>query len=374
MKDMDWFKDMDPYCILACGSKVLKTQVMRNAGSCPVWEEGAGSAEFVWEGETDLHITVMDYNPLTPHDFVGKCCLNVPALIQEGGFSGDVQMYRRGTRARGSLTLEVTCENIMLGNALDVGRLVEATPAKLHRNVMVGLVHAWVEGDGLGDYTTYEVALQRTAEIFGDAWNSALDGIHAETFQEDEKGESYRKWRMKAHQFFYYDEVGPISGMRTTSCFLDSGRKFLEMIDEGVRDGQRRVFTYAITDACLFFSETGAPLPKGELCSKLSRDKCSKHAVHADGALEVRHAGTFRVCQRPEGTPVLVIDNDSGTYSPKAQQHPLLKELLELNFAGLEVMPLDCLAPQPEETKAFLGPNETKGDEQAVYAGAWKWR
>ena len=106
------------------------------------------------------------------------------------------------------------------------------------------------------------------------------------------------------------------------------------------------IYTYvlAIDDNSLRFSETGAAF---------FVDFASKHALHSKCSKRVWYSGEFH--PRPEGgwdkfsddkgdldvNWELVIDNNSGTYAPDKELLPKLKELLERNFPGFNILALD---------------------------------
>eukprot|EP00877_Chromochloris_zofingiensis_P007090 jgi/Chrzof1/2634/Cz11g23090.t1 len=77
----------------------------------------------------------------------------------------------------------------------------------------------------------------------------------------------------------------------------------------------------------LRFSETGAAF---------LTDLMSKHAMHAGGAEEVFFAGEFCAIPTAAGH-MLVIDNNSGTYAPKAEDLPRVRALFQKNFPGMLV-------------------------------------
>jgi len=111
------------------------------------------------------------------------------------------------------------------------------------------------------------------------------------------------------------------------------------------------VYTYiiAVEDQSFRFSETGAAF---------FVDFVSKHALHSSCAETVRYSGEFH--PRPEGgwenfsdetsdeevKWELVIDNNSGTYSPDKAALPLVKELLVTNFPGFKIFALDHEDPE----------------------------
>ena len=116
------------------------------------------------------------------------------------------------------------------------------------------------------------------------------------------------------------------------------------------------VYTYVISveDSSFRFSETGAAF---------FVDFASKHALHANCAESVRYSGEFH--PRPEGGWAkfsddipdelvnweLVIDNNSGTYSPDKDLLPILRELLEYNFPGFGIVALDHQDPALKESR-----------------------
>jgi len=117
------------------------------------------------------------------------------------------------------------------------------------------------------------------------------------------------------------------------------------------------VYTYIVSaeDDTFRFSETGAAF---------FVDFASKHALHANCAEHVRYSGEFH--PRPEGGWAafdettqsdkdtkweFVIDNNSGTYAPDKKLLPNLKELLEYNFPGFNVIALDREDPVLEQSR-----------------------
>lgn len=74
----------------------------------------------------------------------------------------------------------------------------------------------------------------------------------------------------------------------------------------------------------------------GKIDSNLQRDFTSKHAMHANCEENVRYAGEFHVDKKGDKY-ILVVDNNSGTYSPARDDLPTIAALFEKNFPGLEV-------------------------------------
>ena len=94
------------------------------------------------------------------------------------------------------------------------------------------------------------------------------------------------------------------------------------------------IYTYVIDASAWRFSETGAGY---------FTDFASKHALHANCAEYVRYAGQFHPrpkfgWDRCDDEWELVFDNWSGTYSPSPDLLIKLKELLQFNFPGLNIV------------------------------------
>ncbi|VDC07237.1 unnamed protein product [Peniophora sp. CBMAI 1063] len=116
------------------------------------------------------------------------------------------------------------------------------------------------------------------------------------------------------------------------------------------------VYTYVIApeDETFRFSETGAAF---------FVDFASKHALHANCSEKVYYSGEFH--PRPKGgwasfsddTPddqvewELVIDNNSGTYSPDKEMLPALQACLSYNFPWFTVLALDHEDPALKESR-----------------------
>ena len=160
-----------------------------------------------------------------------------------------------------------------------------------------------------------------------------------------------------------YGEVPPRSEEATL--------QFLKMVhfDEG-----GRIFTYVLSlDGLLRFTETG---------KEFGIDLLSKHTMHSDVSIYIACSGEFFIrrlahpnqptdapaqkthpdADLPGGPPndpppqdpksyELVIDNDSGTYRPKGDLLPKLKQFLNENFPGLHVVVKECTDKKLDKMK-----------------------
>eukprot|EP00026_Physarum_polycephalum_P017051 Phypoly_transcript_18136.p1 GENE.Phypoly_transcript_18136~~Phypoly_transcript_18136.p1 ORF type:complete len:237 (+),score=21.25 Phypoly_transcript_18136:88-711(+) len=101
-----------------------------------------------------------------------------------------------------------------------------------------------------------------------------------------------------------------------------------------------RMFTYSVIYDGMRFTETGV---------KFFRNFLSKHTMLALGAEEVYYSGEFHVIIDDDGEPVLVLDNNSGTYGPDVNDLPKLKALFERNFPDMRVETRDREDPRTKE-------------------------
>lgn len=218
----------------------------------------------------------------------------------------------------------------------------QANQYQLHGPVPPELYHRYVE------FKPWVKLMFTTSGIRGWLLSKALHHQHAVIYNFDRTTE--------------YKKMGYEPSSETT-------KRFLELVhhDEG-----GRIFTYVITVDGLFrFTETG---------KEFGIDMLSKHTMHSDVNIYIAFSGEFfirrlkdkRKPPPPDAAPdseeqhppedvsggppqkapsndgsdneyyELVIDNDSGTYRPSADQLPKLKEFLAYNFPGLHILTLDC--------------------------------
>lgn len=148
---------------------------------------------------------------------------------------------------------------------------------------------------------------------------------------------------------------------------IATAAEFFALVHNGVRGGKSRFFTYVLLagdragSARLRFSETGA---------SFFDDARSKHAVHSNAAEEVVYSGEFHIRTHvreaqeaparavvtgiagpPPRSPTLVLDNGSGTYAPKKEHLPLLRQVFARNFPDMDVEAVDFQGPQVTTAK-----------------------
>mmetsp|Transcript_48074 Transcript_48074/g.88573 ORF Transcript_48074/g.88573 Transcript_48074/m.88573 type:complete len:482 (-) Transcript_48074:150-1595(-) len=362
--------NMDPYCRVTVGLDVSQTGVCKDGGSNPVWQDDLGKAPVIhWDESKVMRIEVMDEDTGTAsegfscsHDFVGECYLHIPYLARRGSFKGWLPVYRQGTTVHGEIEVSIQCAGVTdMDEAREIQQLVVA-PAKMYRNRTAGIVNL-LEGGSLAMFKTYIVALHGVAAAFQDEYCCDYDKEHEVVFSKTAQGLALRT-SFTAQHASLFRESSIYPGHHVEMFTMLNSGDFLRMIKGGLRDGNRRVYTYVILDEGWFFSETGI---------QVGKDTLSKHVVLANAAAKVRFAGTFRLCMDSDDAPVLVFDNDSGTYRPNGTTIPIVEHVLGSNLPGLGVKGLNVLQPQPEDTLTYRGPHEKKGEPNVVYNGNWVW-
>lgn len=360
----------DPYVTMRLGGEHKKeSAVYKNGGN----DVSLREEKFIWTykygTDATLSFKVLDKDLLTADDVIGKCAVNILGL-EDGEWEGWLQLHGNKDEESGKLQVRIMCDISPEGipRPRPPFKLV---PARVHRNAFFGCLSNSNTTDGLATFDTYEVSLAGVAEIFGNRWQANYDDEHAPMFADNVKGAAIRAALSAEHTMFYRQGVKPkwlSSSPRSILEWLGTGKQFTDMLLDGIRCNQRRVYTYALLDSGLYFSETGV---------QTTKDIGSKHAVHADAATRVRFAGTFRIVMDPAnpGVQIMLIDNDSGTYRPNGDDFVLVKRVMAENFPELQVMTLNVIHDQPEETKTFIGPCEVENalGIPRVYPGKWVW-
>ncbi|KAI0062169.1 C2-domain-containing protein [Artomyces pyxidatus] len=211
-------------------------------------------------------------------------------------------------------------------------------------------------------YSTWKIYLRGIPIFFGDTfqpWNRNYKAAQS-IFNPGPAALAVRSGIQAGHRLLYARSTrngfGVITRPEDVMGLLRGGHAATGSRSLAPHRVKPAVYTYVVVDEdhSLRFSETGAAF---------FVDFASKHALHANCAEAVRYSGEFH--PRPEGGWAafsedtaddavkweLVIDNNSGTYSPDKGMLPALKELLEYNFPGFNVFALDHEDPELKESR-----------------------
>ncbi|OAX35760.1 hypothetical protein K503DRAFT_696409 [Rhizopogon vinicolor AM-OR11-026] len=203
-------------------------------------------------------------------------------------------------------------------------------------------------------YSTWKIYIKGIPQFFGDTmqqWNH--DYKAAKAIFQGPASIAVRSGIVAGHHVLYartaLNDFGVIASADDVFKLLHGGSR------ASSGDGSRQpasanrikpaVYTYVIVkeDESFRFSETGAAF---------FVDFASKHALHSNCAESVVYSGEFH--PRPEGgwdtfsdetddgsvKWELVIDNNSGTYSPNPDLLVKVAQLVEFNFPGIKVVTL----------------------------------
>lgn len=201
-------------------------------------------------------------------------------------------------------------------------------------------------------YSTWKIYIKGIRRIFGDqVQHWSRDYKAAQAIFQGPTSIALRSGIQAGHRLLYARSVSNTFGViqSTEDVFtLFRGGRRRSSIDGTVSYAHRikpAVYTYIIStdDDSFRFSETGAAF---------FVDFVSKHALHSNCATSVRYSGEFHprpvdgwarfsdAMRDEEVKWEIVIDNNSGTYSPDPALLPKVKEIIELNFPGCRVVAL----------------------------------
>lgn len=334
----------DPYFVAKLDNRISFVSTVKVNTLAPVWNE-------IWKIKNvpklaSLSVEVLDKDDGAKHDdYIGKFSTSITPGAKEAEIEGP--LFRR---AGGTFWLKI--DSTPAGSDPKAYPYMFDGPIRFSRHFSptVGLLTNTVTVSASDErarlYSTWKMYIRGVQLFFGDTtqqWNHGYKAAQS-IFNPGPSALAVRSGIMAGHRLLY--------ARTTTNTFgvIASGADVLKLLHSGVRV-KPAVYTYIISaeDDSLRFSETGAAF---------FVDFASKHALHANCRPCVRYSGEFH--PRPAGgwaafsdeTPdkdvkwEIVIDNNSGTYSPDKTLLPKLKALLEYNFEGVAIYALDREDPE----------------------------
>ncbi|KAI0035566.1 hypothetical protein K488DRAFT_43034 [Vararia minispora EC-137] len=365
----------DPYFVAKLDDQIKYTSTIQVNTLAPVWNE-------VWHVKNApamavLHITVLDKDDGPTDDIIGHFHTILTTGAKEIEIRSSMTKRIKGTFWLKAHSIEI-CPPYTFDGPVRFSRHFSPTVGRL---------------TNLNDerlYSTWKVSLKGVPSFFGNMqqhWNTGYKAAQT-IFGVGPASFTVRQTIKTAHSLLYARSTR--NGFGT----LDSPKDVLDLLHGGPRTSNRRhrvkpaVYTYVITlEGDTFrFSETGAAF---------FVDFASKHALHANCAEAVRYSGEFH--PRPKGgwenfsderndadvEWELVIDNNSGTYSPDKNLLPALEACLLYNFPWFTVTALDhedpALTASREACRAYalrergvkqeeLQPHTAEGEETLMHA------
>ncbi|KAF9930214.1 hypothetical protein FBU30_000758 [Linnemannia zychae] len=311
----------------------------------PVWDAR-------WEllnvtDETELVLFIKDKDKMKEDNLLGKAILVLGAKL-EGTQEHFIDIIRPDGRAHGQVIVHTTGTR-SYGKSTHLGKATSAGPVRFSRHTSYAAGVLTAENRKF-EFYAYRLRLYHLYDIFGtdpsqyNGWNKNY-GAAQKIFGDNLEGLQIRQALHNQHAYLYRH------GRTTVYNALSNGSDFGELLHgdrlkkDPEQDLKMVVFTYSIVPKGMYFSETGAAF---------FQDFMSKHAMHANRATEVMFSGEFRLFrdEAHHGDWTLMIDNNSGTYSPRKEDLPKVKRLFESNFPGLTVIVLDHEDPVLKDIRA----------------------
>lgn len=363
---MDVVGTADPYFRASLDGKLQYTSTVKNNTQTPVWNE-------IWHIKNvpttaDLEITVFDKDPGPLDDTIGLFHAAIAPGAKEYVIEGLITKRNKGTFWLEIETKEPThatehCPPYTFDGPVRFSR---------HFSPTVGLLTS-LNDERL--YSTWKIFIKGVGMFFGDivqGWNRDYAAAQR-IFGPGPESLAVRSAIKSGHAMLYARSTCNGFGV------IDTKRDVMNLFEGSLRghpaplqpanpDDQQggappkppqrikpAVYTYvvAVQDSSLRFSETGAAFLV---------DFASKHALHSNCAEAVRYSGEFH--PRPVGgwqnfsddIPddliewELVVDNNSGTYSPNKDDLVRVQMVLEYNLPGITVRTLDREDPELKES------------------------
>ncbi|KIK67616.1 hypothetical protein GYMLUDRAFT_54405 [Collybiopsis luxurians FD-317 M1] len=368
---MDVVGTADPYFVAKIEDEVSMVSTVKTNTLTPVWNE-------IWRVKnvpitSDIYVEVLDKDVGAPiDDYIGKFKTSVAAGAKELEIEGP--LFRRD---RGTFWLKI--DSTPSSDPPEPRYLFDG-PIRYSRHFSptVGLL---TNLDDTRLYSTWKMYLIGVPVYFKDTyqyWNRDYKAAQS-IFGSGPTSLAIRTGVQAGHRLLYSRSTSNGFGIIGSSVdvlkilrggrpnpkgIIGSDEEYLEKrLDSAAAPApsaqspyahrvKPAVYTYIISaeDDSLRFSETGAAF---------FVDFASKHALHANCCERVRYSGEFHPRPRSkDGSWVgwdsfddsipddscdweVLIDNNSGTYSPDKALLPTLQALIEHNFPGFGVKALD---------------------------------
>ncbi|KAG9014881.1 hypothetical protein FRB94_009039 [Tulasnella sp. JGI-2019a] len=333
----------DPYFKAELDDKISYTSTAQKKTLEPEWNE-------VWHIKNvprDGVLTVKVYDkdePYVKDDYIG----DFSVTIGTGGESEQDITGRMG-RKHGKFKINIIVTPTNQRSTLPPYTFAGPCRYSRHKSPTVGALTALDTDERR--YATWKIYIMGIPEFFKDThqhWNQKYPAAQ-KIFGHGPISSTIRLAIHSGHKMLY--------ARTTANAFGVLGRAgdLLQLFKDETTKNRIKpaVYTYIINDDTWRFSETGAAF---------FVDFVSKHALHSNVAEQVRYSGEFHWRPIVDGywggfndtNPnddgsvewELVIDNNSGTYSPDKNLLSKLKALIEYNFPTLKVAALDFKDPE----------------------------
>ncbi|KAF8521414.1 hypothetical protein BU17DRAFT_45743 [Hysterangium stoloniferum] len=343
---MDVIGSADPYFIATIDDKLKLISTVQPDTLCPVWNERWHVKNVPSDGK--LKVMIHDKDDGHIDGYIGTFEMGLVDCTKE------VQIEGTFKRINGTFWIQIITSPASSPHLLPY-TFDGPISFSRHFSPTVGLLTK-LDDNGKRLYSTWKMRLKGVRSFLGGPpqhWNTKYAAAQR-IFGPGPTCLALRSSIQAGHRMLYarstHNEFGTIESPADVFSLLTGGRTSPHRVKPAV-------YTYIISaeDDTLRFSETGAAF---------FVDFASKHALHANCAENVHYSGEFH--PRPEGGWAafdetarsdkdtkweIVIDNNSGTYAPDKKLLPKIKELLEYNFQGFDVIALDREDPILEQSR-----------------------
>ncbi|KAJ4469349.1 hypothetical protein C8R41DRAFT_778021 [Lentinula lateritia] len=342
----------DPYFVAKLDDRVSMVSTVKTKSLAPEWNE-------LWRVKnvpttSELRVEILDKDTDTPHDdYIGKFKTSIEAGEKEIDIQGPLFRKDRGTfklKTETAPSTDPAEPKYLFDGPIRysrhfsplVGKLTDLDDARLYSTWKMYLIDVPIYFKDV--YQHWNVKYKAAQSIFGSGPTSLAirAGIHA--------GHKMLYARSTSNGFGVIQSVDDVMRLFEGGSLDPKGILGKSPFAHRIKPA---VYTYIISaqDDSLRFSETGAAF---------FVDFASKHALHADCAEQVRYSGEFHLRPRAKDHSSwcgwqdfndsmpddsvdweVVIDNNSGTYAPDKAMLPTLRDLIDCNFPGLDVVALD---------------------------------
>ncbi|KAF9580272.1 hypothetical protein BGW38_003147 [Lunasporangiospora selenospora] len=296
----------------------------------PTWE-----AEWNLLGVPDGYKVIMevkDKDRMKADTELGIATLELNGPKLDGTQKHDVDVMLSATRKYGTVQVSTTAHHSR-GSSARLQAPTTSGPVRYSRHTSYAA--GMLTREEKFEFYAYRMRLNHLMEIFGEDpqqyqhWNRGYDAAQR-IFADSLEGLQIRNALHSQHSYLYrHGKTTAYNDLRTAKDLgtLLHGERLKANPEQ---DLKMTVFTYSIVPKGMYFSETG---------TAFFQDFMSKHAMHANRSQEVLFSGEFRLIQNPHHLDnwTLLIDNNSGTYSPRKDDLHKVKELFVRNFPDLDV-------------------------------------
>lgn len=80
-RDIEWFGQMNPYCIIKCGNDTQQIEPDINAGKMPCWNQ---TVNIFRHDEITICVEVWDYKQILSDEYIAECTIPIDKALKTG--------------------------------------------------------------------------------------------------------------------------------------------------------------------------------------------------------------------------------------------------------------------------------------------------